>query len=45
MKIKRVKILDKGKAVEIETDRKDDYKFIWLDAEDLPALADISEHL
>ena len=45
MKILKAEIQNKGKTIQIETDRKDSYKFIWLDAENLPYLADVSEKL
>jgi len=47
MKIKSVEILDDGKEVMIELcelpDKLLDYTFIYLRAEDLPAIADVSE--
>lgn len=39
MKIKSVKIKDKGKTMEIMTDDKKDYKYIWIDAEHLKDIA------
>jgi|TARA_B100000929_G_scaffold83675_1_gene65352 hypothetical protein len=44
-KILNVKIKDGGDFVEIETDNDDDYKYIWLDADDLATIADMVEHL
>lgn len=41
-KILNVEIQEKGKVIQIKTNRKDNYKFIWLEAEDLKTLADIA---
>ena len=45
MKIKNVEIQNKGKSVQIETDHKGDYKYIWLDADDLIDIAEFTENL
>ena len=44
-KILNVKIKDDGEYVEIETDRGDDFKYVWLMAEDLADIASFAEHL
>ena len=44
-KILNVKIKDDGEYVEIETDRDDDFKYVWLDANDLADIASFAEHL
>jgi len=44
-KIVNVAIKDDGELVEIETDRDDSYHYIWIQAEDLPELAYMLEHL
>lgn len=45
VKIKNVEIQNNGKTIQIETNRKDNYRFVWLEAENLPILADMSENL
>lgn len=45
MRIKSVEIQNKGNSVQIETDHKSNYKYIWLDANDLVDIAKYSEHL
>tara|TARA_Y100000310_G_C20298017_1_gene630380 strand:- start:121 stop:261 length:141 start_codon:yes stop_codon:yes gene_type:complete len=44
-KILSVKIKFDGKLVEIETDRDDDFKYVWLNANDLADIASFAEHL
>jgi len=44
-KILNVKIKDDGEYVEIETDRDDDFKYVWLNAGDLADIASFAEHL
>ena len=34
-----------GQYVEIETDRDDDFKYVWLDSNDLADIASFAEHL
>ncbi len=47
MKIKfvRVKIYCKGKKLQIETNQKNDYKFIWLDSDSINDHANYEELL
>ena len=45
MKIKNVEIQNNGRSLQIETTHKGDYKFIFLDADNLVDIAEFSEHL
>lgn len=45
MKIKATKIQNNGKSIQIETYHKGDYKYIWLDANNLIDIAEFLKHL
>ena len=34
-KVLKTRIKDDGELIEIETDRDDDFKFVWINADDL----------
>ena len=38
-KVLKTKIKDDGELIEIETDRDDDFKFVWINADDLEDIA------
>ena len=42
-KILNVKIKDDGDFVEIETDNENDYKYIWIIADDVEIIANFAE--
>jgi len=44
-KIIAVEIQENGKAVRLETNRDDAYKFVWVQAEDLEAICAYTKHL
>jgi len=45
MKIKNVEIKDNGESIAIETDHKGIYKYIFIDADDLIDIAELTERL
>lgn len=45
MKVIDVEIQNRGKSIQIKTDHQGDYRYIWLDADNLIDIADFSEHL
>ena len=45
MRIKSAKIQRDGKTIMIETTHRGNYRYVWFEADDLEALADMAEHL
>ena len=45
MNILKAEIQEEGKRIQIETDNKGAYKYIWLDSENLIDIAEYSEYL
>lgn len=45
MKIIKTEIQNNGKTLQIQTNRKDNFQYIWLETDDLEIIAEFSEHI